>query len=71
MRGNQVREQPKEEAKADKDDARGNKLSPRFHPLVVSKEHPLGRNYFRAFIQLPTIKVMTMRTEKAKVIENW
>ena len=70
-RANQVREHPKDEAKADKDDAIGNKLSPSFHPLVVSEEHPLGRSDFRAFTQLPTVKVMTMRRKKAKVILLW
>ena len=44
---NLVGEHPKDEAKADKDDAIGNKLSPSFHPLVVSQEHPLDKRLFR------------------------
>ena len=46
-RDNLVGEHPKDEAKADKDDAIGNKLSPSFHPLVVSQEHPLDKRLFR------------------------
>ena len=48
-RANQVREHPKDEAKADKDDAIGNKLSPSFHPLVVPQEHPLDRELMRKY----------------------
>ena len=47
-RDNQVRDHPKNEAKADKDDAVGNKLSPSFHPLVVSQEHPLDKILFQS-----------------------
>ena len=48
-RDNLVGEHPKDEAKADKDDAIGNKLSPSFHPLVVPQEHPLDRELMRKY----------------------